>query len=116
MKRYRKTGGGILGALDKMAKPLGVIAVAALILGAYSWAAADDIQTQTAQANEYEKAKAEYIAKQEIAAYEEINQSVNSDTSASYEQVSETLENTQIETSKVRNTRCRTRVQRSREM
>ena len=78
MKRYRKTGGGILGAIDKMAKPLGVIAVAALILGAYSWAAADDIQTQTAQANEYEQVKAEYIAKQEIEAYEEINQLVNS--------------------------------------
>ena len=98
MKRYRKTGGGILGAIDKMAKPLGVIAVAALILGAYSWAAADDIQTQTAQANEYEQVKAEYIAKQEIEAYEGINQSVNSDTSASYEQVSETLENAEIET------------------
>ena len=69
-KRYKATGGGLLGIAIKAAKPLGVLVVAGMLLAAYSWAAADELQTYTAQAEEYEQVKAEYIASEELASYQ----------------------------------------------
>lgn len=70
-KRYKATGGGLLGIVIKAAKPLGVLVVAGTLLAAYSWAAADELQTYTAQTEEYEQVKAEYITFEELASYQE---------------------------------------------
>lgn len=85
-KTYKKTGNGLLGIVDRFGKPLGVIVVAALILGAYSWAAADECQTRQMQAEEYEQAKEAYIAAEEMATYEQVNQMVNSEEEDSSEE------------------------------
>lgn len=74
MKNYRIRKGSAADYAIKVAKPLGVLAVAALLLAAYSWAAADELQTYTAQAEEYEQVKAEYIATEELASYEQVNE------------------------------------------
>ncbi len=50
LKRYRLTGGGVLGLLVRYKRPLVCIATAAFILAAYSLACADDIQTRQMQA------------------------------------------------------------------
>lgn len=42
MKRYKKTGRGLLGAIDKIKKPAGGILAAIIIIGGYSLASADD--------------------------------------------------------------------------
>ena len=42
MKRYRKTGRGLLGIIDKFKKPAGGILAVAIIIGGYSLASADD--------------------------------------------------------------------------
>lgn len=42
MKRYRKTGRGLLGAIDKIKKPAGGILAVIIIVGGYSLASADD--------------------------------------------------------------------------
>lgn len=42
MKRYRKTGRGLLGAIDKIKKPAGGILAVIIIIGGYSLASADD--------------------------------------------------------------------------
>lgn len=42
MKRYRKTGGGILGAIDKVKKPLGGILAVIAILTLFGFAGQDD--------------------------------------------------------------------------
>lgn len=55
MKKYRKTGGGLLGLLDRKKKPLVCLLTSTLILGAYSLACADDIQTREMQAKEFGK-------------------------------------------------------------
>ncbi len=73
-KKYKKTGGGLLGIIDKTAKPLGVLMVAALLLAVYSWAAADELQTRQLQAASAAETKTEYIET------EEINQMVNAET------------------------------------
>lgn len=49
MKKYKKTGGGLLGLFDKIKKPVICLASATLILGAYSFACADDLQTRQLQ-------------------------------------------------------------------
>ncbi len=42
MKRYRKTGRGLLGIIDKFKKPAGGILAVIIIIGGYSLASADD--------------------------------------------------------------------------
>lgn len=42
MKRYKKTGRGLLGAIDKIKKPAGGILAVIIIIAAYSMASADD--------------------------------------------------------------------------
>ena len=42
MKRYRKTGRGLLGIIDKFKKPAGGIRAVIIIIGGYSLASADD--------------------------------------------------------------------------
>ena len=42
MKRYRKTGRGLLGIIDKFKNPAGGILAVAIIIGGYSLASADD--------------------------------------------------------------------------
>ena len=82
-KKYKKTGGGLLGIIDKTAKPLGVLLVAALLLAAYSWAAADELQTRQLQEASATETKTEYIQTEELAEAEEtaeINRMVNSET------------------------------------
>lgn len=49
LKRYRKTGGGLLGLLDRYKNPIVCILAAAFILTAYSFACADDMQTRKLQ-------------------------------------------------------------------
>ena len=71
MKSYRIRKGSAADYAIKAAKPLGVLVVAGMLLAAYSWAAADELQTYTAQAEEYEQAKAEYITSEELASYQE---------------------------------------------
>lgn len=44
MKKYRKTGGGILGAIDKIKKPLGGILVTAAIITMLGFAGHDDLE------------------------------------------------------------------------
>jgi 3D (Asp-Asp-Asp) domain-containing protein len=85
-KTYKKTGSGLLGIVDRFGKPLGVIVVAALILGAYSWAAADECQTRQMQVEEYEQTKEAYIAAEELASHEQVNQMVNSEEEDSSEE------------------------------
>ena len=42
--KYRKTGGGILGAIDKIKKPLGGILVTAAIITMLGFAGHDDLK------------------------------------------------------------------------
>ena len=42
MKRYRKTGGGMLGLIDRIKKPIGGVLAVAFIITTYSMASADD--------------------------------------------------------------------------
>lgn len=42
MKRYRKTGKGLLGLIDRVKKPIGGVLAVAFIIAAYSMASADD--------------------------------------------------------------------------
>ncbi len=42
MRKYRKTGRGLLGIIDKFKKPAGGILAVAIIIGGYSLASADD--------------------------------------------------------------------------
>lgn len=44
MKRYRKTGKGLLGLIDRIKKPIGGVLAVAFIITAYSMASADDYQ------------------------------------------------------------------------
>lgn len=48
-KRYKKTGGGLLGLIDRHKKPLVCIGTVAFLLAAYSMACADDMQTRKLQ-------------------------------------------------------------------
>ena len=71
MKKYRIRKGSAIDCAIRAAKPLGVLLVAGLFLAAYSWAAADEIQTRQAQADEYEQVKEAYIAAEELESYQE---------------------------------------------
>lgn len=88
-KEYKKTGGGLLGLIDKSIKPLGVLLVAAFLLAAYSWAAADEIKTRQMQATSAAETQAEYIRAEEMAEYEEIEndakmENINSSIQSQY--------------------------------
>lgn len=76
MKKYRIRKGSAIDCAIRAAKPLGVLVVAGLFLAAYSWAAADEIQTRQAQADEYEQVKEAYIAAEELASYEQVSESL----------------------------------------
>lgn len=52
MKKYKATGGGLLGILNRAKKPLICLTVSAAMLGAYSFACADDMQTRQLQIGE----------------------------------------------------------------
>lgn len=55
MKKYRKTGGGLLGWLDRHKQPLVCIVTSTFLLGAYNLACADDLKTRELQAEEWGK-------------------------------------------------------------
>lgn len=52
MAKYRKTGVGLLGLIDKIKKPVICLTAAALMLGAYSFACADDLEVRQLQGGE----------------------------------------------------------------
>jgi len=52
MKKYKATGGGLLGLLNRAKKPFICLTVSAAMLGAYSFACADDIKTRQLQGGE----------------------------------------------------------------
>lgn len=84
-KKYYKTGKGLLGVIDKIIKPLGVLFVAAFLLAAYSLASADDLEMhQMMEAeNKASKPVEEVVETAEACEIEEeteeVNQLVNSD-------------------------------------
>ncbi len=49
-RKYKKTGGGLLGLIDRYKNPLICIGTVAFLLAAYSFACADDMQTRRLQA------------------------------------------------------------------
>lgn len=72
MKRYRKTGGGLLGLIDRIKKPIGGVLAVAFIITAYSMASADDYQEAKRRAEPAAVTKAEEPAElEEPAAPEE---------------------------------------------
>lgn len=48
-RKYKRTGGGLLGLLDRYKNPIVCLLTAAFILTAYSFACADDMQTRKLQ-------------------------------------------------------------------
>ena len=74
MKKYTIRAGSIADYAIKAAKPLSVLVVAAAILGLYSLAAADELETQTLQAQAAAETKAAYIAQLEIAEQQKAEQ------------------------------------------
>ena len=83
-KKYYKTGKGLLGLIDKIAKPLGVLFVAAFLLAAYSLASADDLKMHQMMEAENKVSKpveevVETAEACEVEETEEVNQLVNSD-------------------------------------
>ena len=52
MKKYKATGGGLLGLLKRAKKPFICLTVSAAMRGAYSFACADDIKTRQLQGGE----------------------------------------------------------------
>ena len=59
MKRYRKTGKGLLGLIDRIKKPIGGVLAVAFIITAYSMASADDYQEAQHRARHAAVPKAE---------------------------------------------------------
>lgn len=59
MKKYRKTGGGILGAIDKVKKPLGGILAVIAILTLFGFAGQDDFNEAKKKAEMAEPKKIE---------------------------------------------------------
>jgi 3D (Asp-Asp-Asp) domain-containing protein len=83
-KKYYKTGKGLLGLIDKILKPLGVLFVAAFLLAAYSLASADDLKMHQMMEAENKVSKpveevVETAEACEVEETEEVNQLVNSD-------------------------------------
>lgn len=71
MKRYRIRKGSIADYTIKAAKPLGVIAVAGLLLAAYSWAAADELETYRAQEAQIAEITQELAESEQVVVKEE---------------------------------------------
>lgn len=72
MKRYRKTGRGLLGLIDQIKKPIGGVMAVAFIITAYSMASADDYQEAKRRAEPAAVTKAEEPSElEEPAALEE---------------------------------------------
>lgn len=59
MKRYRKTGKGLLGLIDRIKKPIGGVLAVVFIITAYSMASADDCQEAKRRAEPAAVTKAE---------------------------------------------------------
>lgn len=55
MKKYKATGGGLLGILSRAKKPLICLTVSTAMLGAYSFACADEMQTRQLQGGEIDR-------------------------------------------------------------
>ena len=72
MKRYRKTGRGLLGLIDRIKKPIGGVLAVAFIITAYSMASVDDYQEAKRRAEPAAVTKAEEPSElEEPAASEE---------------------------------------------
>lgn len=59
MKKYKKTGRGLLGLIDRIKKPIGGVLAVAFIITAYSMASADDYQEAKRRAEPAAVTKAE---------------------------------------------------------
>ena len=59
MKRYRKTGKGLLGLIDRVKKPIGGVLAVAFIITAYSMASTDDYKEAQRRAQPAAVTKAE---------------------------------------------------------
>ena len=71
MKRFRRTGGGVLGAIDKIKKPIARILLLAGAITAFSFASADDL-TEARVKNELLNSRNEL--KQELNEWENIGE------------------------------------------
>ena len=71
MKRFRRTGGGVLGAIDKIKKPTARILLIAGVITAFSFASADDL-TEARVKNELLNSRNEL--KQELNEWENIGE------------------------------------------
>lgn len=61
-RKYKKTGGGLLGLIDRYKNPLICIGTAAFLLAAYSFACADDMQTRKLQTEPAETVTQEHTS------------------------------------------------------
>ena len=61
MKKYKKTGRGLLGLIDRIKKPIGGVLAVAFIITAYSMASADDYQEVKRRAEPAAVPKAEEV-------------------------------------------------------
>ena len=66
MKRYRKTGRGLLGLIDRTKKPIGGVLAVAFIITTYSLASADDYQEAKRRAEPETVTQAEEPAAPEV--------------------------------------------------
>ena len=66
MKRYRKTGRGLLGLIDRTKKPIGDVLAVAFIITTYSLASADDYQEAKRRAEPATVTQAEEPAAPEV--------------------------------------------------
>ena len=66
MKRYRKTGRGLLGLIDRIKKPIGGVLAVAFIITTYSLASADDYQEAKRRAEPATVTQAEEPAAPEV--------------------------------------------------
>lgn len=66
MKKYRKTGGGLLGAWDKVKKPLGGILVIAAIITMLGFSGHDDLQEAQSKSHVTHQVELKRELKQEL--------------------------------------------------
>lgn len=66
MKKHRRTGGGILGAIDKIKKPLGGILVTAAIITMLGFAGHDDLKEAQSKSHLTHKVELKSELKQEL--------------------------------------------------
>lgn len=71
MKRYKIRQGSVADYAIRIGKPLGVLVVAGLILAAYSWAAADELETYRAQEAEIADLRQELAKSEQVVVNEE---------------------------------------------